>query len=283
MKNIIIILSCITLLSCKSELKSNSEIDQNIESFDLKVSGVQINVTNIDKAVNFYSDKIGFIVKSQTTSIAELQNNGITLLLNKVLRLRKNNFPEESRTHLVLHTNNLDSIILKYKSMNIFFVVGKTENGVGYAAIFEDPFGNKISLMEQSKYPVPRFKEPMIYNTGYSMDDLEKAKQFYCQRLGFYVRTTKYLPALPLGHSDSTFAFMLHKKNVKPTKYDPNETQVMIVFNSTNIESTIKQLKKEGITVDVLKGSANDSQKSYYITDPFGNICKIIRAVPNKK
>jgi len=231
-KFVLINFALILILSCENTAPNNEHID-------LTVYGIQINVTNIDLALEFYANKVGFKVKSQTLISAELINDGIHLHINKVSKIRANNFQEESRTSIVLHTNNLDSLITSFKTKGITSIDGKTENGVGYAAAYIDPFLNKIYFMEQSKIPVPWFKEPKIYNTGYSMDNLEKAKEFYCDGLGFNIQTTKYLPALPLNHQDGSFAFMLHKKNVTTTTYNINETQVMMIFSTKNMELLI--------------------------------------------
>lgn len=245
------------------------------EDLNLKVYGVQINVLDIDQALDFYSRKIGFEIKSKTSKNAELENKGIKLFLNRVSKLRNNNFPKETRTSLSLHTNNLDSLMTNFKSTGLDFVEDKVENGVGFASIYQDPFGNKINFMEQSKFPVSRFNEPKIYNVGLSVDNLEKAKKFYCEGLGFRVRSTKFLPALPMGYKDGTFAFMLHKKNVRPTTYGIEETQIMMVFCTSNIKSLIKRLKK--VEIEILTKRYEKGSPAIFLTDPFGNMCKIIQ------
>lgn len=267
--------------SVLAEIDSVRDNNRNFETSEqsivnLKVHGVQLNVTDMAIATDFYSKKIGFQIISETKNRVELQNAGINLILNRVMILRKNNFKEETRTGLVLHTNSLDSVIINYRKKDIKLTKEKTENGVGYDIMIEDPFGNSIAIMEQSKYPVPRFKEPKIYNVGYVMNDINKAKEFYCDELGFNVRTMKYLPAIPLGHRDSTFAFMLHKMNVKPVKLHPNETQTMIIFESENMNATIDQLQQRGITITTL--SSSDGLESYFLKDPFGNLSKLINS-----
>jgi len=178
---------------------------------------------------------------------------------------------------LFLQTNNLDSAVTRLNNIGISLVRKKTENGVGFDAMIQDPFGNVISLMDQSKYPITPFEEPKIYNVGYSMNDIERAKEFYCNKLGFYVRTTKYFPALPLGHKDSTFAFMLHQRNVRPIKVDPEETQIMIIFSTKDIDSTVDLLRKKGVDISELPFYLSDEGlKSYSITDPFGTLSKLV-------
>ena len=52
-----------------------------------------------------------------------------------------------------------------------------------------------------------RFKEPRLYNYGFLIPDMEAGRDFYSNKLGFVVRSEKYLPLdLPLGHKDKSFA-----------------------------------------------------------------------------
>ncbi len=241
-----------------------------------KIYGVQVNVLNIDSALDFYSKNIGFKIISQDEENAELHNNGIRLRLEKVPYRRENKFSNESRTTLSFHTNDLDSLMNIFGKKGVSSVQGKIENGVGFSSKYKDPFGNEINFMEQSKFPVPWFKEPKIYNVGLTIHELESAKKFYCDVLGFKVRTTKFLPALPLGHKDGTFAFMLHEKNVRPSKYDINETQLMIVFSVPNMSLFIYHLELWGIKFEAINNDKRDIDY-LYLTDPFGNKCKIIQ------
>lgn len=289
MKITILLCLCISLQSCwLSESEQNKSSDLTESSIiDLHVYAVQINVTNIDSALDFYTNKIGFEIDSKSSKMAKLKNDGIALILNQVSQQRNIKYGEESQTILVLQTNNLDSVVNGFKEEGIHFIEEKTENGVGFSAKFEDPFGNIHSILEQSKFPVPQFKEPKIYNVGYYLPNIEKAKEFYCKNLGFSVRSTKYLPALPLNHHDSTFAFMLHERDVQPTELLPNNIQTMIVFSAENIDFTINSLKMKGITVNPASEKSPDGRESYYIIDPFGNLSKLIgkemETVPNNK
>jgi len=126
----------------------------------MRVYGVQLNVTDMDSAIQFYSNKIGFETTSKTAQTVELKNKGLRLFLNLVPTQVDIKYGKESQTILVLQTNNLDSAISAFKKKGIRFISGKIENGVGYSAPFIDPFGNVISLLEQSKFPEPRFNEP---------------------------------------------------------------------------------------------------------------------------
>ena len=59
--------------------------------------------------------------------------------------------------------------------------------------------------MHQTIVKVEPFKEPGIYNFGLLIPDMNVARDFYPNRLGFVVRSEKYLPKdLQLGHKDNS-------------------------------------------------------------------------------
>jgi len=104
------------------------------------------------------------------------------------------------------------------------------------------------------------------------MPNLKMAQEFYCDGLGFKVRSTQYLPALPLGHSDGKFAFMLHERDVELTSLNPDQTQTLIIFMTDNIYQKIITLKRKGISISSFYNNAGDVSETYLLTDPFGNI-----------
>ncbi|MGD8307699.1 MAG: VOC family protein, partial [Ignavibacteria bacterium] len=252
----------------------NSLIYNENTDIILRVSAVEIGVTDIPTAIDFYCGKLGFKIDEQSPSKVKLFSNDISLFLNKVAHQHTVQYNEESQTILVLQTNNLDSAVQVYRNKEIEIVEGKTENGVGYSIKFMDPFSNVISLLEQSKFPTDKFTEPKIYNVGYYVPDLDQAKNFYCDQLNFIVRTTKYLPALPLNHPDSTFAFMLHERDVMSTTLTLEDTKVVIVFSTTELNQFIKKLNNYSIQI-----ITNDLKidNVIFIKDPFGNIIKIVQ------
>lgn len=266
MKNLMLFSLALINILCYSQSK-----------LELKVHGVQINVTNIENAIDFYSGIIGFEIVQKSNEFVELRNDGIALYLNKTNKKREVKYKIESQTILVLHVNNLDKSINQLTEKGVIFIEGKNENGVGYSAKFKDPFGNVLSILEQSKFPVPVFKEPKIYNVGYYLPNMDEAKEFYCEKLNFTVRSNVYLPAaLPLNQQDSIFAFMLHYRKVQPTMLTPDDTQTLIVFETKSLKRTTTHIKRNEI--DIIKKAVKSSfkTKQLFIKDPFGCLSIIV-------
>src|SRR5437868_2401436 len=125
------------------------------------------------------------------------------------------------------------------------------KEGVGNAIFILDPFGRKISLMHQTIVKVAPFKEPRVYNFGVLLPDMNAGRDFYARKLGFVVRSEKYLPLdLPLGHTDNTFAFMLHYRpgvtSIK-SEYPQAAPFVTMVFATADLPQTVSELRRQKV------------------------------------
>jgi catechol 2,3-dioxygenase-like lactoylglutathione lyase family enzyme len=247
---------------------------------DLKTYGVQINVTDLDKALGFYSTALGFDLESRQNDYLFLKSKNNDKL---VLHLVKNLLPEaenETRAGLTLQVNDLDSAIGKLKSHQVYFGnAQKRKEGVGYAIFLNDPFGTRISLMHQTIVSVPHFTEPRFYNYGFRIPNMDKAIDFYCNKLGFVQRSQRYLPLdMPLGHDNNEFAFMLHyREGTESIRHNYVDSQhVVILLQTLDLNSTIEKLKSKG--VEFLEKQAKDSPlgKTISFYDPFGYLTTVV-------
>ncbi len=240
----------------------------------LTTRGVKIRVTDMDKAIEFYNEIIGFPIKdrSKYPNLVELENKGMKFWLQKVDEVREIQYGVESRTSLSIQTNNLDSIYAVYKEKGLNVLTDVQENGVGHSIPVRDPSGNVFSILEQDKYPVPRFKEPRIYNMGIVIPSIDGARPFYTKKLGFEVRSENFLPDnLPLNHTDKSFAIILHKKEVGPAGVlDLKTAQTNVVFEVDNLKKVKKQI--EDLDIETIK--TNPNQIAF--KGPYGNIFEII-------
>ncbi|PYS51173.1 MAG: hypothetical protein DMF68_05245 [Acidobacteria bacterium] len=249
----------------------------------LHTSALKINVDDMDKALSFYGDKLGFEVadRSDYPQVVVLKTgDNFKLILSKVRRLQKA-AATETQVSLTLQVNDLDRAIEKMKSLNVQF--GETKprkEAVGNAIFILDPFGRKISLMHETIVKDEPFKEPRVYNFGVLIPDMTAGRDFYANKLGFVVRSEKYLPLdLPLGHEDKSFAFMLHYRpgvtSIK-SEYPSAAPFVMMVFETTELERTSAELKTRG--VKILASKSGKQGKSVVIEDPFGNVSEIVES-----
>jgi catechol 2,3-dioxygenase-like lactoylglutathione lyase family enzyme len=170
------------------------------------------------------------------------------------------------------------------KSLGVEFAeTEKRKEGVGYAISIRDPFGRSISMMHQTIRKMDPFKEPKLYNFGYGIPDMETARDFYCNKLGFGVWSEKYLPLdLPLAHQDKTFAFMLHyRAGIKPIKSEYPRLMRFntIVYETDKLATVVSELKKSGVKI-LTERTQKSPQGSYVVfEDPFGNVSELLEPV----
>jgi catechol 2,3-dioxygenase-like lactoylglutathione lyase family enzyme len=249
----------------------------------IKTYGVRINVDDMDKAVSFYCGKLGFDVEDRSGypgRVVLRSGDRNKLILTRVKKLVTRG-PADTGFSFTLQVNDLDEAIGRMKSLGVELgESNRRKEGVGSAIYIRDPFGRLISLMHQTIVKVEPFKEPKIYNFGFLIPNMETGRDFYSDRLGFVVRSEKYLPLdLPLGHTDKSFAFMLHyRPGVKAIKseYPGVSPFNMLIFETDDLEAAVNEMKRRGIKF-IDDKPREDAQGSYIaFEDPFGNVSELL-------
>jgi catechol 2,3-dioxygenase len=191
------------------------------------VGEVNVNVTNLKKALEFYQTVIGFRVLEETDNRAVLTANGSTPLLT--LEKPDNVVPKEERTTGLYHfaillpsREDLSAFLRHIAQSGIR--IGASDHYVSEAVYLSDPDGNGIEVYRDrpasewswSEGQVAMATEPLdaesVLATGNKewkglpettvmghvhlhVADLEKTEQFYIKGLGFDV-VTNYPGAL---------------------------------------------------------------------------------------
>ncbi|HWS99316.1 MAG TPA: VOC family protein [Pyrinomonadaceae bacterium] len=281
MKQIAFLVSIFLLLVGPVSFVNNLRVNGAETHPLVRTYGLKINVDDMRKALSFYEDKLGFEVEGRGTDYAVLKSAaGERLILNRVKQLRALG-PADTQLSFTLQVNDLDRAIERMKALGIEF--GEKERrreAVGDAIFIKDPFGRRISLMHQTVVKAEPFKEPRLYNFGFLVPDMQAARDFYGGKLGFVVRSEKYLPLdLPLGHTDKSFAFMLH--------YRPGVTRVLsdyprsapfntLVLETDSLRAAAEALKARG--VKILDAEPREGAPGSYLAfeDPFGNVSELL-------
>lgn len=249
----------------------------------IRTHGVKINVDDMEKALAFYCGKLGFEVEDRSghpDRVVLKSGEEDKLILNRVRELKRLG-PTDTSLSFTLQVNDLDQAIERMRSLGVEF--GESERrkeGVGYAIFIKDPFGRRISLMHQTIVKVEPFKEPKLYNYGFVVPDMNAGRDFYSNKLGFVVRSEKYLPKdLPLGHTDNSFAFMLHyRPGVKPVRSGyPNSSPFnTLVFETDSLRAAVKELKGRGVKILSAEPQRGASGEFVVFEDPFGNVSELL-------
>lgn len=113
------------------------------------VSQVNLNVQNLERALEFYQNIIGFKVLEQTETSAQLTANGKTALLS--IEQPKDVIPKQERTTGLYHfalllpkRSDLASIVNHFATVNL--PLGASDHLVSEALYLSDPDGNGIEI-----------------------------------------------------------------------------------------------------------------------------------------
>ncbi len=256
---------CLTLHDVQSQSSDQS----------LKFHGIKILVDDLDEARAFYKGKLGFMAApAESREQIVFNQEQFPIYLQKCQFANPGRHQVESRVGLSIQTNKLLPRMKTLQSRDVRFDEYQLRrNGVGISIPHFDPSGNRLSLIEVQIREVPEFDEPRVYNCGVTIANMEAARRFYVEQLGFDIWSTAYLPAaLPLKHTDGSFAFMIHyEADLTPnsTKY-PDEAQLIIILQINNLSDLIKQLEEKNMPYQRL------SKAGILVRDPEGNLIEII-------
>jgi catechol 2,3-dioxygenase-like lactoylglutathione lyase family enzyme len=272
--------------SLKTAVAREPRLNEAETEILIRTSSVKINVDDMEKALSFYRDKLGFEIEDRSgypTRVILKTNERNKLILNRVKRL-KNLGPTDTKLSFTLQVNDLDRAIERLKSLGVEFAeTEKRKEGVGNAISILDPFGRRISLMHQTIVKVEPFTEPKLYNFGFLVPDMAAAREFYSNALGFVARSEKYLPLdLPLGHKDKSFAFMLHyRPGVQSVKSEDPKGAAFntLVFETDNLKAAMIELKKKGVRFLGGKQRRGSEGESVAFEDPFGNVSELLEVM----
>ena len=210
--------------------------------------GVLIRVPSLDAARTFYADVLGFRAVDVSPDMLRLEDD-VPIYLEQVDRPLRPPADDEARAAVAFQTQDVRAAVARLRAAGVAFLSEEPfEVGVGLAVRFRDPFGNIHALLEHRVSAVPPFDEPKVYNSGLKQPDADTpALRVLFQDLGMTVRTERYYPpSLPLGHSDGSFAFMLHENEaiepeIRP-RADPDAAAVSLVFAVEDMDAVRRQV-----------------------------------------
>lgn len=130
----------------------------------MKIKLVSIPVRDQQKALEFYRDKLGFVVKHDTdlgngnrwlTLLSKDQPDGPELLLEpgplhfEPCKVYQDALLEVGMPYAQLYVDNLKEEYDRLRSLGVSFSVAPKDAGTVLFAIFNDTCGNNIQLVEE--------------------------------------------------------------------------------------------------------------------------------------
>ena len=240
---------------------------------DFKFHGLKIFVDDLDEAVKFYGDFLGFDIRDKN-EVLVVTGQSFPISIHQSQEKSKTNYALKTRISLALQVNKLlpEIDVLRANELRVYDSL-LARNGVGIAIPFEDYAGNVLSFIEVQIYDPGPINNIRVYNCGVTISDMDKASDFYLDILGFQEWSRNYLPAaLPLKHNDGSFAFMIHaEKGLKPNESEyGNSPRKILTLSTLNLAIATEYLANEGVTI------LDESSNGLLICrDPEGNIIEI--------
>ncbi len=119
---------------------------------------------------------------------------------------------------------------------------------------------------------------------GFSVDDIEKAKQFYSETMGVKAEIDPHMGTLKLSMEDGTQIFIYSKPDHVPATY------TVLNFIVDNIDIAVDELAAKGMVCEKYEGFTQDDKgiarstdptkgpSIAWFKDPAGNILSLIEA-----
>jgi predicted enzyme related to lactoylglutathione lyase len=120
--------------------------------------------------------------------------------------------------------------------------------------------------------------------SGYSVDDIQKAKEFYGQTLGVEAEIDQQMGALKVRVVDAPEIFIYAKPNHQPATY------TVLNFVVGNIDAAVDELISKGVVFERYEGFEQDEKgiarstdpskgpSIAWFKDPAGNILSVLEA-----
>jgi catechol 2,3-dioxygenase-like lactoylglutathione lyase family enzyme len=119
----------------------------------LEIAMNQINVPDLEKAIKWYTEKLGFELSKDhyypPQAVDLVQKGSIRLLLYKVEKRAKIDYPNVNQSVIIFKTKDLLVTMKKLKEKGVEFIYPEViEFPAGLFNAFKDPFGNVHEIVQ---------------------------------------------------------------------------------------------------------------------------------------
>lgn len=271
---------------------------------------INLKVTNIQTSLQFYEGVLGFKVLHRTTNEASLTTDGEQVLvhLSQPDGIQKKEPRRTGLYHFAIllpSRNELAKIIRHFIKVN-YPLQGASNHDVSEALYLADPDGNGIEIYADRAHKSWEWendqivmgtnaldvqsimsewdgsewsgmpKETIMGHIHLHVNNIEAARSFYCDGLGFevvtsygnqalFISTGKYHHHLGLNIWNGTMA-------VAPSTNSAGMAFFTLVFPKEKLEAALVRLRAMNIEVD-------RNQDGYMVQDPAGNVMKLIAEI----
>jgi len=238
-----------------------------------------VRVADLDQAVDFYSQLFAFeaVPEDYGPELVVLRNGPVELILQKVERRTKIDYPKVSEAHLNLQVEDLARSLEQLRERKVPLLREEpAQAAIGPHMPITDPSGNLLHVVELSYHEGP-LPKPRVFNFGIKLTDMEKARSFYCDVLGFEVFSEEYYPpVIPLRKSGA-LPLVLHETAERVAHAPaPSQAQVNLLLAVEEVSRAVRELESRG--VEFLEDEPRRTPVGILAAfrDPFGNVHQLI-------
>ncbi len=245
-----------------------------------EVWAVQINVTDIDQAIDFYTNILGLEIAAREyyPVVVSLKREGAHVLLySHEISENDEVLPRRSSPYVNWQVPNLKKALEKLKASKASEISELDKFPLGAGVSFRDPFGNHANLVEVDK-KFGTVEQTQFFNFAIPISDKDKALEFY-KILGFEPYTDKYWPpVVPLVGQG--MEFILHESDeIIPQGY-PGNVGAFVILEVADIYERVKELEAQGMKFLYDEPQTHSPVGVFTaLRDPFGNVVELIQSV----
>jgi pimeloyl-ACP methyl ester carboxylesterase/catechol 2,3-dioxygenase-like lactoylglutathione lyase family enzyme len=243
----------------------------------LAVLGVRVGVTDVPDAVHFYSPTLGFEVVEQTSELAVLHNGAFLMVLRQSDEASKVRFPGDAEAHLLFHVRSLKEALEELTEGKVATVDNlprPAESGVFLT--IKDRAGNLQELMEYRPRHLDLPKAEIL-EIAVEVPSLQRAREFYCRKLGFSPGEAGTEPASLQLHAPGVATIRLRETASRPSAAAyPKESATVILLGASDLRAEMAALQKRGVR---FLGPVRSSPLGRYAAfrDPAGNVLELLQ------
>jgi len=244
-------------------------------AFTPSIWGIEMPVTDVDRAVSYYTEVLGFNVVQSPGSQRRvvLDNDGLKL----IFRLTENFARPDDAAQLNLNLRVAD---LDQAARSVCETGGSLESSepiiaaIGKFIPTLDPFGNSVHLIDLNGEENDPDGLPRLYNVGFTILDMDTSEAFFTS-LGFEVYSRDYLPdTLPLKPVGAAM-LVLHPLALKEANRNLPGTGLLL--DCENLKFAAKFLRQLRLAFQPGENSDPEANRSLTLHDPSGNMIRIMK------
>jgi predicted enzyme related to lactoylglutathione lyase len=189
--------------------------------------------------------------------------------------------PEPGRHILNFHVDDAHAAAARLTAMGVSWLVEIEDRGPGIFGTIVDPDGNYVQIIQfsQAYHDASRKPADMFENTkafsGFSVDDIEAAANFYGKALGLHVTEENGMLHLHIAGGRDTLVY-------PKTDHTP-ATYTILNFPVADIDAAVSRLTERGVVFEPVDGADENGifRKGgpliAWFKDPAGNWLSVLQ------